>query len=640
MADQEVRIRIRADDAASGAFTKLGARVISLNQALELGRKAWGFLKATIGSSISAAVEAQNVQAQLGAVLKSTGGVAGVTAQAALDLSKKLQGLTTFGDEAILSAENLLLTFTKIGQDIFPEATQTVLDMSTALGQDLKSSAIQLGKALQDPILGVVALRRVGVNFNEAQTEVIKNLVETGHAAEAQRLILKELATEFGGSATAKAATFGGQVEQVKNQLNDMKEEIGLRLIPSLRTLLTTFVQNNSVMGVGTSIGSMLGRVFHNITDAAILAASGVGKFLLGLQALDVKMQQFFFTRKNEIKLGLDDRLVALGQDAEALDQWRNEALSASAEAQRGIDEAIGAYMELGQQGAASLGGLGESTKKTVEELKKLTEEITSITDKIVELQVDNAKESLSIRQAYADAYVKQEEKIADLTQQINDETDFAKREQLKSELKREQDVLASRKNIETAYQADVDSLRDYYSRTDFERVLIDLEKRQATAAIEFTGKLEQLQKELEAKQTQAEELIKVEKVITVEAVAASAERTTAVVGDLNKQIGKYNELYSAARRAFSVAGPMSLAPNMSRLPGRQAGGAVPGPFLGAAVPILAHAGEEIVPIGGAQRRSGGGINIVINNPFFLDRSSVSRIGQQLMAMLKEQVRV
>ena len=65
------------------------------------------------------------------------------------------------------------MTFTKIGQDIFPDATRIVLDMSQALGQDLKSSAVQVGKALQDPILGVSALRRVGVNFSDSQ--------QTGH---------------------------------------------------------------------------------------------------------------------------------------------------------------------------------------------------------------------------------------------------------------------------------------------------------------------------------------------------------------------------------------------------------------------------------------------------------------------------
>src|SRR5258708_24908498 len=34
------------------------------------------------------------------------------------------------------------LTFTNIGKTVFPQATKTVLDMSQALGQDTKSSAI------------------------------------------------------------------------------------------------------------------------------------------------------------------------------------------------------------------------------------------------------------------------------------------------------------------------------------------------------------------------------------------------------------------------------------------------------------------------------------------------------------------
>src|SRR5262249_44701468 len=154
--------------------------------------------------SVNAAQESAKVQTQLQAVLKSTAGVAGVSAEKALSLSKALEQQTTFGDEAVLSAENLLLTFTNIKDDIFPDATKTVLDMSVALGQDTKSSAIQLGKALQDPVNGILALRRVGVNFNDDQKKVIENLVNTGHSLEAQKLILKELATEFGGSASAQ----------------------------------------------------------------------------------------------------------------------------------------------------------------------------------------------------------------------------------------------------------------------------------------------------------------------------------------------------------------------------------------------------------------------------------------------------
>ena len=50
--------------------------------------------------------------------------------------------------------------------------------MSQALGTDAASSAIQLGKALDNPTLGLTALRRVGVSFSDVQVAQIKGFVE------------------------------------------------------------------------------------------------------------------------------------------------------------------------------------------------------------------------------------------------------------------------------------------------------------------------------------------------------------------------------------------------------------------------------------------------------------------------------
>src|SRR3990172_2013854 len=122
-----------------------------------------GAISSAISTSISEAREAIAVDKQLEAVIKSTGGAAGVSADAARKLAESLSQITNFGDDAILGAENLLLTFTKIGagDDIFRDATHAVLNMSTAMGTDLKSSAIQVGKALNDPVKGIGALSRV-----------------------------------------------------------------------------------------------------------------------------------------------------------------------------------------------------------------------------------------------------------------------------------------------------------------------------------------------------------------------------------------------------------------------------------------------------------------------------------------------
>lgn len=186
--------------------------------------------------SINEAMVAEKVMAQTEAVVKSTGGAAGLTAQDIQSMASSLEGMTTFADDAIQSMENILLTFPEIKGDTFRDASAAILDMSTALGSDLQGAAIQVGKALQDPINGVTALRRVGVNFSEDQQKVIKSLVATGQQAEAQKLILAELAKEFGGSAAAATGTFDGKLKQLQNTLNNVAEGIGTAFIPVLKS--------------------------------------------------------------------------------------------------------------------------------------------------------------------------------------------------------------------------------------------------------------------------------------------------------------------------------------------------------------------------------------------------------------------
>lgn len=178
---------------------------------------------------IKAAIEQERVEKQLQAVLKSTEHAAGLTARQLRNMADELQSVTTFGDEAVIGMQNVLLTFTNIGGagGIFERTTSTILDMSAALGTDLKNQSIQVGKALNDPIRGVSALAEVGVQFTEQQRELIKELVETNRVAEAQTVILDELQKEFGGSAKAAAETFGGALKQLQNAWGDVLEEMG-----------------------------------------------------------------------------------------------------------------------------------------------------------------------------------------------------------------------------------------------------------------------------------------------------------------------------------------------------------------------------------------------------------------------------
>lgn len=232
-----------AEGEAKGFTSRTGGMFKSLGKAGLVGGAIAGVgaLTAVVKVGIGEFKESTKVAAQTAAVLKSTGGAAGVSAKQVDSLATSIMNYSGIDDEAVKSGENLLLTFTNIrnevgkGNDIFTQATKTLADMSVSLGQDTKTSAIQLGKALNDPIKGVTALQRVGVSFTAGQKEQIKALVGSGKSMEAQKLILKELNKEFGGSAEAAGKTLPGQLEILKQKFNNFAGDLVAKTIPILQ---------------------------------------------------------------------------------------------------------------------------------------------------------------------------------------------------------------------------------------------------------------------------------------------------------------------------------------------------------------------------------------------------------------------
>jgi hypothetical protein len=216
---------------ATGAFQAIGTAATNLAGA------ALSKVGDFISGSIAEASEWNSVIAQTEAVVKSTGMAAGFTAQQMADMATAMSassGNSIFADDAILGAQNVLATFTQIQGTNFGDATQAILDISQAMGTDLQSSALQVGKALNDPIAGIGALSRVGVSFTDDQKAMIEAMVETGNVAGAQQVILAELNKEFGGSAAAAVDTYVGQQAMLAAQFADIQQTLGEALLPVL----------------------------------------------------------------------------------------------------------------------------------------------------------------------------------------------------------------------------------------------------------------------------------------------------------------------------------------------------------------------------------------------------------------------
>lgn len=182
--------------------------------------------------------------AQTNAAIKSTGGVAGVTAKHVTTLANAMLLKSGIDDEATQAAENQLLTFTKIGASggIFDKTTRAVADLATRLNdgaipsmEQMSSTGIMVGKALNNPAVGMTRLQRVGVEFTDSLKATITKLQQSGHLMEAQSLILKVLQQQYGGSAKAAGQTFGGQLTILHERLNNFLGDVVGKAIPYLQ---------------------------------------------------------------------------------------------------------------------------------------------------------------------------------------------------------------------------------------------------------------------------------------------------------------------------------------------------------------------------------------------------------------------
>tara|TARA_R110000822_G_scaffold54013_3_gene138786 strand:- start:978 stop:2837 length:1860 start_codon:yes stop_codon:yes gene_type:complete len=267
---------------ATGAFQAIGAAAVNLASA--------GFAKITdfIAGSIEEASSFQSVFAQTEAVVKSTGEAAGLTADQMADMADALSaasGMSLFSDDAILGAQNVLATFTQIRGENFGGATQAIIDMSQALGTDLQSSAMQVGKALNDPLAGITALGRAGVQFTDDQKAMIKSMVEAGDVAGAQSIILGELTTQFGGSALAAVDTFAGRQVVLQEKLANVQQTLGNALLPIIERF-AGFASTTLIPVVEAMVIAFTGFADDTDWDGIIASlnstASALGNFING----------------------------------------------------------------------------------------------------------------------------------------------------------------------------------------------------------------------------------------------------------------------------------------------------------------------------------------------------------------------
>lgn len=187
--------------------------------------------------ALKQATELREAQAQVKAALASTGGASGKTAAELEKTAQQLENISVYDKADLLrGVTSHLLAFPNIAGPVFDRAQKAIVDLSARMGGDLEGATVKVGRALNDPIQGIQALTRMGVQFTTQQRAQIEALVQSGQGYKAQGLILDALEQKFQGA--AKAQRDATPTAEFNQAWRNFTETVGNVLTPLLTPLL------------------------------------------------------------------------------------------------------------------------------------------------------------------------------------------------------------------------------------------------------------------------------------------------------------------------------------------------------------------------------------------------------------------
>lgn len=295
------------------AVAVAAAAAFAVDKIVDFGREA-----------VRAFAEGEKAAARLDAVVKATGATAGFSATQMRELVKAWASTTTFDSTGLSNAAAALAAFTNIRGDIFKDTMKAAMDMATVLNMDLTSAVNQVARAIDNPIQGLGALTKAGFTFTDSQREAIKVMIEAGDMMGAQRLLLQEIETGYGGAAEAIAGTFGGAMDQMKKRFGDIVESIGEALVPAVDALsealgaAATVIENVVAPAIASAV-EWLAELWSSMSEQAQPILSSLAD---GLIAAFTGMQVAIEEWSNLARLAIYGFTLAWVKQLEIVKHW------------------------------------------------------------------------------------------------------------------------------------------------------------------------------------------------------------------------------------------------------------------------------------------------------------------------------
>jgi len=345
--------------------------------------------------SVQAFLEAEKNAQRLKFAITTIGGESELQFERLIKQSAELQKITVFSDDSIQQAQAALSAFGLTADEI-EKLIPKLADFATITSQDITSAAQQVGAALEGN----------GREFKKYGIEVSAAASRTENLSSVLDGLVK-----FEGAATDATQTLTGQLEQQKNQIDELQESIGEKLAPSWVRVKKAFLEY--IQAIITSKDELtlesIERDQKDNADKTISTLQVTAKKIQELynipfneayiKALELQIKTEEKVRDSAAKGNLVSDARRFGNAVDALSILNkeledfNQKLIADAAAQ----EALNARVLSGSQ----------LRKTSTEELIKLSEKEKEINDEVAKNNIKNIDAEIKAREKAAQEYEK-----------------------------------------------------------------------------------------------------------------------------------------------------------------------------------------------------------------------------------------
>jgi hypothetical protein len=279
-----VRQGLQSLGKAAVNIAKMGAAVAAFGVGAAAGIAALALKINAIGEAGRAGDKAlANVTNQMGLF----GDEADDVTKRLIDYADTVSRMNGVDGEAIGITQTKLMTFKELAKSAnqaggaFDRATMAAIDMASAGFGSAEQNAVQLGKALNDPVKGINSLTRSGITFTEQEKAKIKTLVESNQIFKAQDTILKAIETQVGGTAEA-SATASGKIKASFELIRDAFAEPfseGFNSIPNVIENVFPKIEKKAAE-MGKLFGTAISEAVNGDTERFFMIGSLIGDLI------------------------------------------------------------------------------------------------------------------------------------------------------------------------------------------------------------------------------------------------------------------------------------------------------------------------------------------------------------------------